>query len=452
MTFHLNKLISAVIIIALNIFFIITATAQTNPPDRNYKFSNGNWYDGKNFKRQTFYSVQGVLTKRAPSKIDETIDLKNGFVIPPFADAHTHNLDGVRGLDAMVKNYLNEGTFYVQVLGNHGSGAKQARPFLNKPSTLDVVYANGMLTCTYGHPFMVYEPFELGIYNQAEAFKRIVEVKKSRRAENSAYWFLDSKTDVDAKWNKILADKPDIIKIGLLDAENYDKDAAAGEMINRGLSPAVAEYVVQKAHQAGLRVFAHIETANDFRLGLKIGVDGFAHAPYYDWNGKLETKSADDLTAADIKLAARKKVVVIPTAARGVFNQTDYDANGKGTLNRERFGRVIERYRKLYNEMQRRGVRFALGLDTHGLTLMPEIQYFHDNGIFDDQTLLKIAVETTPQSIFPNRRIGRLREGYEASFLVLNGDPLKDFNQIKNINRRFKQGVSIVIGENTPPR
>ena len=413
--------------------------AQTN---KIYKFVNGNWFDGKNFRKRTFYSVNGNFRSKSLQRINETIDLKNGFVIPPFADAHTHNLDGTFNLEKIVKAYLNEGTFYVQVLGNHATNVKQTRQILNKPSTLDVVYANAMMTCTYGHPFMVYEPMAMGIYSPADAFKRVEEVKKSRRDENNSYVFLDSKSDVDAKWDKILATKPDIIKIALLDAENYEKQLAANDMINRGLSPEVAAYIVEKAHQANLRVFAHIETANDFRLGLKIGVDGFAHAPYYDWDGKPETKP-DDLTVADIKLAARKKVVVIPTAARGMYKQTDYDANGQGTLDRERFGRVIERYKKLYNEMHKRGVSLAFGLDSFGSTLMPEIRYFHDNKIFDNLTLLKIAVEDTPQAIFPKRRIGKLEENYEANFLVLNGNPLDDFNQIKNINLRFKQGVFI---------
>ena len=433
--------------IALNFCGFPTVNAQTVlPSQKTYQFINGQWFDGQTFKRQTFYSANGILTKRKPSKIDETVDLENDFVIPPFADAHTHNLDGVRDLERISKAYLEEGTFYVQVLGNYASGAKQARPLLNKPSTLDASYANGMLTCTYGHPFMVYEPFAMGIYNYPEALRRVEEVKKSRRAENNAYWFLDTKADVDEKWEKILAAQPDIIKIGLLDAVNYAKRVAADD-INNGLSPEIAEYVVRKAHQAGLRVYAHIETANDFRLGLKIGVDGFAHAPDYNWDGKLETKPTDDLTVADIKIAARKKVVVVPTAARGVFRQTDYDADGKGTLNQERFGRVIERYKKLYAQMHRRGVRLAFGLDTYGTTLMPEIWYFHDNRIFDNRTLLKIAVETTAQAIFPNRKIGKLREGYEANFLVIAGNPLEDFSHIKKIKLRFKQGFFIKISD-----
>ena len=189
------------------IFGLPALNAQTEPANqKSYSFINGQWFNGKKFERRAFYSVNGVLTQRKPKRVDEIVDLENGFVIPPFADAHTHNLDGNFNLDKLVNAYLGEGTFYVQVLGNSSTG-----------------------------------------------------------------------------------------------------------------------------------------------------------------------------------------------------------------------------------------------LDNFGQTLLPEILYFHDNKIFDNRTLLKIAVETTPQAIFPNRRIGRLREGCEASFLVLRGDPLADFNQIKKIERRFKQGVFISL-------
>ena len=445
-----TKFLKIAIALALAFAFlsgkIPSAFAQTPssaPAAKTYEFTNGNWFNGKTFRRKVFYSVNGIFSQKRPPKIDETINLKNGYVIPPFADAHTHNLDGVRDLDRISRAYLDEGTFYVQVLGNNATGAKLARPFLNQPSTVDASYANGSLTGTYGHPFMVYEPLAMGIYNYAETVRRTDEIKKSRRAENNAYWFLDSIADVDAKWEKILAAQPDIIKIMIIDAENYEKYAAAGDTINTGLAPAVAEYVVKKAHNANLRVYAHVETASDFRIGVKIGVDGFTHAPGYGWDGRTESEPQNDLTASDIKLAARKKVVVVPTSQRELPQVTDYDAAGKGTLNRERFERVLKRQKKLFNQMHKNGVRLAFGLDNYGTTLMPEIWHFYDNKIFDNLTLLKIAVETTPQAIFPNRKIGRLREGYEASFLVLSGNPLEDFYQIKNINIRFKQGSFI---------
>jgi hypothetical protein len=59
---------------------------------------------------------------------------------------------------------------------------------------------------------------------------------------------------------------------------------------------------------------------------------------------------------------------------------------------------------------------------------------------FDNLSLLKLWCEVTPQTVFPNRKVGRLKEGYEASFLVLEGNPLDDFNNVRKITLRFKQG------------
>lgn len=429
------------LMMALMFVFSLNALTLAQADPKNYQFTNGNWFDGKGFKKRAFYSVSGILTSKKPSQIDETVDLKNQFVIPPFADAHTHNLDGTFNLEQAINNYLKEGTFYVQVLGNYAEGAKAAKPFLNKPSSLDVIYANGMLTCTYGHPFMVYEPLAMGVYNPLEARQKLAEVKKSRLGENRVYWFFDSKSDVDAKWQKYLATKPDIVKIALLDAENYQKYVAAGETIDKGLSPEVAEYVVQKAHQANLRVYAHIETANDFRLGLKIGVDGFAHLSDYGWKGDSQIK--DDLTITDIRLTAKKKVPVIPTANRSLLEVTTYNNNGKPIVDQKRFEKILERQKKLFNLMIKNGVKIIFGSDIFGRTLDVELWYLHDNQIFDNLTLLKIGVEDTPQAIFPNRKIGKLKDGYEASFITVAENPLLNFETIKKINLRFKQGTFI---------
>ncbi len=48
--------------------------------------------------------------------------------------------------------------------------------------------------------------------------------------------------------------------------------------------------------------------------------------------------------------------------------------------------------------------------------------------------------ETTPATIFPGRKIGRLRDGYEASFPILAGDPIADFAHLGGIRLRVKLG------------
>lgn len=414
--------------------------AQTS---KTYEFTNGKWFDGKQFRDKKFYSVNGLLTEKRPAQIDERMDLKNGFVIPPFADAHTHNLDGTFGLEAMMRTYLDEGTFYVQVLNNYATGAKLARPYLNKPATLDAVYANGGLTSTLGHPFLAYEPRALGFYAPMQWEANMSKIMPSRIGENNAYWFFDSPADIDAKWDKFLAQKPDVVKIFLLDAANYDKLHNNGKAGDKGLSPALAAELVKRAHAANLRVYAHVETADDFRLGLQIGVDGFAHAPHYGWKGTVESAPKNDLTVADLRRAAAQKVVIIPTANIANGSVIDYAPDGTAQpIDATRLPRIVERQKRLLNLMVENGVTVAFGSDYYARAIGEELWYLHDNKIFDNRTLLRIAVETTPLTIFPNRKIGRLREGYEASFLVLEANPLIDFKAVKNIRWRFKQGFT----------
>ena len=72
-----------------------------------------------------------------------------------------------------------------------------------------------------------------------------------------------------------------------------------------------------------------------------------------------------------------------------------------------------------------------------------EIFYLKDLGVFDNLTLIKMWSEATPKAIFPGRKIGALKEGYEASFLALEGNPIEDLNNVHKIKFRFKQGVLV---------
>lgn len=45
------------------------------------------------------------------------------------------------------------------------------------------------------------------------------------------------------------------------------------------------------------------------------------------------------------------------------------------------------------------------------------------------------------QGIFPGRRLGRIADGAEASFLVLDGNPIDDFSAVTRIFLRVKQGT-----------
>jgi imidazolonepropionase-like amidohydrolase len=52
--------------------------------------------------------------------------------------------------------------------------------------------------------------------------------------------------------------------------------------------------------------------------------------------------------------------------------------------------------------------------------------------------------ENGARTTFPGRKIGALREGYEASFLVLAGNPLSDLANVRRIVLAVKDGVVLV--------
>jgi len=81
-----------------------------------------------------------------------------------------------------------------------------------------------------------------------------------------------------------------------------------------------------------------------------------------------------------------------------------------------------------------------VGSDSYREDSLAEAVYLASLHAISNTTLLKMWTETTAAAIYPHRKIGKLREGYEASFLVLAGDPLADFANVTRITRRVKQG------------
>src|SRR6516165_4245549 len=56
-------------------------------------YEHGRWLIGDSFVERRVYSVADRLTFARPRRVDKTIDLHNGYVVPPFAEAHNHNVE-----------------------------------------------------------------------------------------------------------------------------------------------------------------------------------------------------------------------------------------------------------------------------------------------------------------------------------------------------------------------
>ncbi|NCU02343.1 MAG: hypothetical protein GXC73_00005, partial [Chitinophagaceae bacterium] len=91
--------------------------------------------------------------------------------------------------------------------------------------------------------------------------------------------------------------------------------------------------------------------------------------------------------------------------------------------------------------LKKQRVPVTVGCDSYNLTSKTEIEHFRLLNIYSNLELLKMWCETTPRAIFPNRKIAALKEGYEASFLVLKQNPVEHFEELYNISFRVKQGT-----------
>jgi Amidohydrolase family len=389
-------------------------------PGKNYEFQNGHWFNGDGFTDATWYVSNGILSKKAPAMVDSVIDLNGRWVIPPFGDAHCASVaDNPNGANVL-NLYLGEGVFYLQVMGNTQEGRTTTALLTNKPGAADASFSNGAITCTLGYPFVKYEGPANGIKNPAQWGKEYDKIKLSSKLLGNGYWFIDNPTALKANWDKIKEQKPDFITVYLLDVSNN------GGREGRGLSEEMAKSVTKKAHGSGLRVIAHVETVEDLRLGMKLKVDGFANLPGSNWDGVGDSKKYE-MSDDDLKKLAKKKTPVVP-----LLSHSRMVAQRPGAQ---------EDNAKLLKRLFENGVNVVIGSDDGQRTIRAELNHWFSLGLMDNKKVLKILCENTPAAIFPKRKIGKLDNGYEASFLVLNDNPLDNLLKARVAAFKMKQGV-----------
>lgn len=411
-------------IVLLVCVLILGSSIQGQTPDsgstRAYEFINGNWFNGQGFVSSTFFTVQGKISFQRPVHVDSVIDLTDKYVVPPYAEAHNHNIDGSRSVAQRIKRYLADGIFYVKNPNSIPARTSYLAGTVNTPNSIDVTFSNGGLTSSGGHPIdLVRRNIRLGIFTEKDA-------------EGGMYYVIDNERDLDNNWEAITRGRPDFVKTYLLYSEEFSERRTGSSYFGwRGLDPALLPKIVERAHAHNLRVSTHVETATDFHHAVVAGVDEINHLPGFRADSAADF-SCYEIAERDARDAASAGVVVVTTLAGG---------SGIGSAAHQ------ERLRLLHVRNLRVlascGVSLAIGSDDYQQTSLQEAFYLRNLGVFDNKVLLKMWCESSAAAIFPDRKIGHLRDGYEASFLVLDGDPILDFSNTQDIVLRVKQGKII---------
>lgn len=405
----------------------------TEPGNPVLEFTNGRWFDGNVFREKTVYVVNGLISFHSARHFDRVIDLSGGFVVPPFGEAHNHNVEPNK-IDALIERYLQHGIFYIKNPNNLPNGRNQVLSKINRSNSIDVTFSNGGFTGIGGHPAeIVQRNIARGIWTESDG-------------DGAFYYAVNSRAEVQEKWVQFLATKPDFVKTYLLYSEEYEQRKDDPKYFGwRGLGPDLLQMIVAKAHASNLRVSTHIESAADFHTALLAGVDEINHMPGFRYRDDVKPHqlSEFEITDSDAKRAAKQGTVVVTTLG----GTAKVDPHGKDAALRERWD---ELNRQNLSVLKRHHVKLALGSDSYREDSVPESAYIDSLHVFDPPSLLNIWCKTTARTIFPLRRVGELREGYEASFLVLSADPLHDFGATQKIRLRVKQGHIIEIHDLPP--
>jgi hypothetical protein len=291
----------------------VTASDQSN-----VEFLGGHWWDGEKFIAQTFYCVNGLFAAVRPNHVDAVLNLDGKFVVPPYADAHVHNLADSKDLDGDIHDDLADGVLYAMEMDPALELSPDVLRRVNKPNSVDVIYTQGLVTPSWG--------IMADMYTMLAQMGRFGERKTIGQVDTREAFLIDNESDLQQKWPALAAKNHDFIKVIVAFSEEEAKRRGnpqyggkpAEYSAKAGIDPAVLKELVQRAHAAGLRVSAHIETAADFRLALDCGVDIIAHLPAA-WQIGAKTGFTDGslehwkLTPDDARLATEKGTLVVTT-------------------------------------------------------------------------------------------------------------------------------------------
>ena len=411
------------VLVFLLFSFVLGSPAAAKEADRTIAYVNARWWNGARFVPGSRYVRDGYFVPAPKGRPARTEDLHRAFVVPPYADAHNHMPGRSEDVNRIA---MSVGVFYLMNPTVLASVVPSSRGVLDAPGMVDAVYSMGAITAPGGHPE--------GIYQDIIGPRAYPNIKPADFL-GDAYHYVTKPGDIVPVLNRLQSQGAQFIKIMVLYSEEFAKrrdDPAYRDY--KGLDPALVPLIVKEAHRRGLRVAAHIETAHDFRVITTAGVDEAAHVPGYAADAPHAFKSIRPyvITDADARAAAREHMVMTATAS-----QADYE---KDPVEHARMRSLLKgNLRKL----KKAGVQLLIGTDGQPDAAPEEATYLVGLGIFTRTEALDALSLTTPQWIFPGRRIGRLATGYEASFLVLGGDPIGSFKEITDIRRRVKQGIEL---------
>lgn len=254
--------------------------------------------------------------------------------------------------------------------------------------------------------------------------------------------------------------KPDLVKIWV---DDFNGKYPAK------MQPEIYKAIIKEAHQRNLRVAAHVYYLSDLKQLVANGVDIIAHS--------VRSDLIDDATIAQMKA---QQVVYIPTLSLdeyayiygqqpewihneffkkslepGVYEmitaekyQSDLKNAPNYALNLQAFETAKQNLLRLYKA----GVLIAMGTDSgatpiraQGFSEHLELQLMTEAGLTPLEAIT-VATKNAATTLKVQQQYGTLEPGKVADLIIVNGDPVKDIKNTREIFAVYKDGKEVSKG------
>jgi hypothetical protein len=395
---------------------LLLATMPFASAQRVVHYKNTQIFDGKEFVQREFWTVDNTITFKAPLGAKGTdYDAEGRFVVPAYGDAVAMGYCDFNDAEYYLKQYQQEGIQFLYALGHSAAFEEKARGIVSD-KTAEVRFGNGILTPPGGSPSHLWNE----MVEKRKQNSTLDNVKGPMGAGDN-YWIVGGKDAFLIDWPKILLQRPDVICMMMPDAASVsDKKAMMDEKTMKAVAKA--------CKKEKLKLILVTRSKADFLQAVALKPHIIAGVPF-----------VEGLSEKEVKTLVKSKAFVAPCFFSSMrelsINPVALAAAGSPSQSK-----IVEMQAAIFKQLLAAKVPMVLGSADPSRGTMPEVNQWVQFGITDHVTLLKIMCENTPMAINPNRKVGKIAEGYEANFLIINANPSDNIQKSRLISKAVKNG------------
>lgn len=251
------------------------------------------------------------------------------------------------------------------------------------------------------------------------------------------------------------------------EVDRYKNNGFAQIKIYSSVNPAIVKAICDEAHKQGLTVTGHIPIGMTLQAGVDSGMDMVNHVQYvYSIMKRNKDRSIDfnDSTSiAAIKFIKQHNVVIDPTV--GVFemlfrsikdNITDMEPafytlplplqallknTGMEAAQAEKLRPIYLSMVEIVKKLHDAGVTIVAGTDQGfpGFSVARELELYVQAGLTPADAIQTATI--VPARVMKiDNKTGSIEEGKQADLIIVDGDPLKNIRDIRNVTTVIKAG------------